>query len=129
MSRSEPWGRRPGESSEAYRAFLAYRDLEAGRSLEGARRALSKGASYLRLVERWSSRWGWVERAGAWDGHLQHERDRVASGRAADWERRRLESHEAAWEDAQMLQAKVRAILEMPIMVERVEDTAAGTVT
>ena len=129
MTRSEPWGRRSGESIEAYRAFLAYRDLEAGRSLDATRRALARGPSYLRLVERWSSRWGWVDRAGAWDDHLQLGRDLVAAERAGEWERRRLDALEAGWRDAQALRTKARAMLDFPLEVERVEDTAAGTVT
>lgn len=129
MSRREPWEETPGESVEAHRAFLAYRDIEAGRTLEGARKALGKGAGYRRLCERWSSRWRWVDRARAWDDHLRRERDGVAAEREREWERRRLDAMESAWEDAQVLRDRARRMMEFPLVADRVEDTATGRVT
>lgn len=90
--RIEEWDRLPDEPERAYAAFIAYRDLgpsarsiaraadvikgKIGESLgtgEGGRaRRNSQGrkkppANY----EKWSSTYRWVERAAAWDAHLE----------------------------------------------------------
>src|SRR4051812_49355734 len=85
-----PWERRPREGAEAYAAFLAYRDLGPTRTLEATRKGLGKMPGYLKPIERWSALRQWRERAGAWDDHLQAERDKVAAQEAAKWEARRL---------------------------------------
>lgn len=60
----KPWSRQVGESSKAYEAFETYRDLGTQRSTRRVAEALSKSEA---IVNRWSSRWGWPERARAWD--------------------------------------------------------------
>lgn len=75
-----PWERQPGESVRAYAAFCAYRDMPPGeRSLRAlaARLGYEKAAKAGRVpshIQRWSTRWRWVERARAWDD----EQDRRA---------------------------------------------------
>jgi hypothetical protein len=61
---AESWERRRGETGPAYRAFEGYRELGPGRSVHRAAQVVGKST---RLLERWSARWGWVERAAAWD--------------------------------------------------------------
>ena len=63
-----PWNRQKDESEQAYAAFLIYRDMGANRSTEKVRQECGKNK---RLIERWSSRWKWVERCRAWDNQLQ----------------------------------------------------------
>lgn len=77
----QPWDRRPGEPSRAYETFCLYRDTGPQRSLDRTRRNLGKAAGYTRWIETWSTRWAWVERATAWDDHVDRER-REATGRA-----------------------------------------------
>jgi len=66
------WERLPGESAKAYEAFCIYRDLPPHeRSLKAVAEKLggkrSGKSRALRPLERWSSRYRWVERAQAWD--------------------------------------------------------------
>lgn len=62
-----PWDTRPSESAPAYAAFAEYRELGPERSLEAVRLKVGKNP---RLIARWSSNWNWVERARAYDAHL-----------------------------------------------------------
>lgn len=69
------WARQDGESDRAFEAFAAYRDLGPARSAVAVAKTLGKSKA---LIERWSSAWGWVERASAWDDEadrLIRERD------------------------------------------------------
>ena len=73
----DSWERQKSESSKAYAAFCAYRDMGAGRSLtnivqivhgaipEGKRKA-KRGR-----FEIWSSKYGWVARVEAYDDYLE----------------------------------------------------------
>lgn len=65
-----PWERREGETDPAWAAFIAYRDMGLDRSTAKVSRQVGKNKG---LMDRWSSRHGWVERVAAWDA----ERDRV----------------------------------------------------
>ena len=67
----EPWERQMNESSQAFEAFAAYRDMGAARSLAKVSRVVCKSKA---LMERWSKDHDWVKRAAAWDA----EKDRVA---------------------------------------------------
>lgn len=61
---SEPWERLEGESSKAYEAFSAYRDMGSQRSLSKVAEKLGKSET---LMGRWSSAYQWRERAAKWD--------------------------------------------------------------
>jgi hypothetical protein len=66
------WDRQPGESSKAYAHFCLYRDMGPQRSL---RKMAKDGrcAAKVRQLDRWSSKWRWVERSQRYDDHLQYE--------------------------------------------------------
>jgi len=77
-----PWERQPGEPARAYGAFCIYRDLPPQ---ERSLLAVARKLGYVRVtggrrpsvpgrIQEWSTRWRWVERAGAWDD----EQDRLA---------------------------------------------------
>ena len=61
-----PFDRQPNESSQAFEAWLLYRDQppQQGRSLRRVAQALHKS---LTLIGRWSAVWEWQSRAERWD--------------------------------------------------------------
>jgi hypothetical protein len=67
----EPWQRQQGESGKAFAAFQMYRDMGADRSLA---RVGQQSGKHVSLLERWSVRWRWFDRAAAWDLHIDTER-------------------------------------------------------
>lgn len=67
-----PWERQPDETPEAYRAFILYRDLDP---LERGYGAVAKLIHHSRtLVSRHGSNHHWIERASAWDFHIERAR-------------------------------------------------------
>lgn len=66
----EPWARQPNETPEAWQAFETYRDAEGKRRVAGVGEQLGKSTT---LMERWSARWSWVDRAAAWDAEQDRE--------------------------------------------------------
>lgn len=64
MGEIKPWSRQVGETSKAYAAFEVYRDLGSERSTRRTAEALGKSEA---LINGWSAKHGWPERARAWD--------------------------------------------------------------
>jgi hypothetical protein len=82
------WLRRPRETAAAYCAFVLYREQPPPRSIRKLAIALGRGR---RVLDEWSSRWQWVERADAYTDHL----DRIAlAAHEDDLLRRRREENE-----------------------------------
>ena len=96
-----PWEQQPGESARAFGAFCVYRDLGPRRSLRASAAAFYEqtSAARERQVDKWSRAFRWVERAGAWDRHLD------AQARQAQEETRR-EMTERHVKEARALQGK-----------------------
>ncbi len=67
MAEAESWERLPGESSQAFSAFLIYLELGEERTTQKVSQKLDKSGT---LIRRWSARWRWVERARLYDNHL-----------------------------------------------------------
>lgn len=72
----EPWERQEGESTLAYQAFIAYRELShEPEGLPKAKRTFSNVAQKLKksvqLVARWARQWDWKHRAMEYDNELQ----------------------------------------------------------
>jgi hypothetical protein len=95
------WEQQPGETSRAFGAFCRYRDLGPRRSLRAAAEAFygRTSAASERQIDKWSHAFSWVERAGAWDRHLD------AEARKAQEEARR-EMVDRHVREARALQAK-----------------------
>jgi hypothetical protein len=120
-----PWNQMPGEGDSAYRAFLAYRDLGPGRTRIGAvqvlreRSIVEPGKGVGGRYQVWASGFKWLERARAWDNHLQDQKDKVARQYAAKWEARRLKALDEAWENADKLQEKALRMMEIPVSQQK----------
>ncbi len=67
----EPWERQAGESSQAFDAFCAYRDLGSKRSL--TKTSAANPDISLVMMRKWSVEWHWVDRVLSWED----EQDRV----------------------------------------------------
>lgn len=70
IMKPEPWERQESESAQAFQGFALYRDMGAGRSLAKVAQELGKSKA---LMERWSVRWQWGQRAEAWDEELDRQ--------------------------------------------------------
>jgi hypothetical protein len=66
------WDRLPGESSKAYHHFCIYRDMGGSRSLRQMA-GIPGCTSVRRQLNRWSSRWQWVERCQQYDDYLEYQ--------------------------------------------------------
>jgi len=66
------WERLPEETSINYKAFVKYRDLQSRRSIKKVAE-LSDGAQISKF-NRWSSEFKWVDRARAYDDHIDELR-------------------------------------------------------
>lgn len=69
-SDTKPWERQEGESVKAFEAFCIYLNLGTERSITKVVQELNKSRA---LIGRWSSAFGWVERAAAYDADLQRK--------------------------------------------------------
>ena len=63
------WKKLPEETSRQYEAFCIYRDMGIERSILKVAHEWSAGGHTSKLKE-WSSKYSWVERASAYDEHL-----------------------------------------------------------
>ena len=117
------WDRRPRESARPFEAARVYFEMGPARSLTAVAKRLQK---QVRLIERWSARWGWVQRAVAYDDHMankvQEEIEKEAQADAAKWSRRAEEDRESDYQRAHKIEAKVDKMLEFPLSVIIRED-------
>lgn len=63
------------ESAKAYQASLEYCEMGRERSLAKLAQKWGKSESYVGQLERWSSQYGWVERAKQYDTEQSAERN------------------------------------------------------
>jgi hypothetical protein len=111
-----------GESSRAYRAFLAYCEMGASRSLRELVNShrLDKSSTAF----RWSRKNNWVERSRKYDDALLQVKVkaklREAAKEAAKWQRRLEEGLEMGFQNAESLRLAGESMLKVP-MVREVE--------
>lgn len=131
------WEQQPGETAAAYRAFAAYRDLGAGRTLAAAadliyNRPRTGPREAPGNVKRWSREHDWIARAQALDA-----RDEAIAREAVEqhirWHAHELEEQRHALrrrmlDVARKAADRAEAILDAPMYqtVEREEEDAAG---
>lgn len=130
----EKWERQKWETHKAYDAFWLYArypyDSEPddtgrrpGRSIAKVARRLGK---HVKLLERWSRRWKWVERSEAYDVEqsrierqaLDAERKKAITRR----ERREIQARDRAWRLFGEVEEKVREMLAFPLYDETIEE-------
>ncbi len=108
--------RLPNESEPAYQAYRMFVEAGIGRSAREVGRRLGKDWS---LISRWSSGHRWLERARAFDARLQHvahkAEEEMIIASAGRWAKRMEETREEAFQVAEELIAKARAMLKFPI--------------
>ncbi len=83
----KPWERWPDETDLGYHRFTVYLELGPERSLEGVRQKVGKSRAYKRQLEKWSSKYNWVQRAGEYDRYvfenvLKHKKEILDKGMA-----------------------------------------------
>jgi hypothetical protein len=71
----ESWERLAGESSMAFAAFCAFRDLGAGRNtrrvVEGVEKDVTAQGKKYKVWRNWAARFRWRERAAGYDRYLE----------------------------------------------------------
>jgi hypothetical protein len=92
------WTRLPNESSRAYQAFELYKSMGPGtRSIEKVGKRLGKNPTAL---GRLSSKYGWVERANAYDVYIGQKKAEKMAEEIVEMDRRHARQAQALQEDA-----------------------------
>lgn len=89
---------RPKESNKAFAAFVMYLSMGPERSLRMVSEKLRKSEG---LLQRWSSRYDWPERVGAYGTHLaiveREATEALARSKSAEWLTRQQKIREREW--------------------------------
>lgn len=122
---AEPWERQPGESTKAYSAFVAYRDIGPRRSY----RQIPAVHGTVSVLWRWGDRWKWTARATAWDDERRRIEQEAARQEVDDMRRRHATvANVAIVKAAQRLQTiepaelsprDAAALLDLGVKIER----------
>lgn len=141
----KPWERLDSETPRAYEAFRVYRSLTPEkRSLEAvaerARRKQGKGKASARwtpgYITEWSATHRWVERAAAYDDHLDEVRRQASERAIAEMSRKHAEGMRKIFdrglkriEDLPDADIKGGLALELAVQGMRGERLARGLTT
>ena len=70
------WERQPGESSRAFAAFVAFRDLPTNnRTLRAVRDLLYPDSPWAeRTITRWAQEFRWIERVTSWENEVDRQK-------------------------------------------------------
>ena len=117
---------RAKESDKAFAAFSLYLSLGAERSTREVGKRLRKSEG---LIERWSSRWQWVERVASHASHLavveREATEALARGKSAEWLTRQQTLRESEWEMHEKCIEAARKALEKFMEKDKVFATLA----
>lgn len=103
----QAWERQSNESSEAWEAWVIYRDMPVGtRSLASVGRTLGKSTV---LMERWSSTHNWIMRIREYDRYLDRRKMRELEAEYAEMGRR--QGQQAAYL-AELLMHPAKALIK-----------------
>jgi hypothetical protein len=96
--------RQEKESEKAFAAFSLYLSMGQERSLAAVGRKLGKSKV---MMEKWSRRWDWRGRLGAYAAHMatveREAAEAIARVKGVDWAKRYQELREAEWQERQNL--------------------------
>jgi hypothetical protein len=90
---AEMWERQDKETSRAYIAFITYRDQKASvRSIANVPKIIGKttGKNPVNNYEYLSKKYNWVERARAWDDHLDAIKVKSTESEIRDMKQRHI---------------------------------------
>jgi hypothetical protein len=126
---SEYWDRLPEESGKAWYAFQTYLYLGLTRSFRKVTTELDANYTYSKQLEKWSRQYSWVDRARAWDRHIDEERKREYIGAIKEMAQRQAklgrELQDKAGEGLQKLDvsalkpADLIRLLDVGVKIER----------
>jgi hypothetical protein len=111
------YDRQNTDTDKSWAAFCQYRDMGGDRTIEKVR--VECGYRSVRILERWSSQYAWVDRCRAFDD------DELRSHSAALQEQRinyKLQIEKEAWEKREKFLKKADQILSIPITQKVVTD-------
>ena len=113
----------------AWQAFVRYRDMGAGRTLESVRKAMGKDSGYIKGLETWSRRWHWGQRCLKWDALVDARTREAAFDRMPMWEQRRQESLERNMAEGARLRSHLLAMMDHPLTREVTREIGGREVT
>jgi hypothetical protein len=115
------WERQPGETSRAYEAFSAYRDLGSARSLAKVGQILGKSKA---LMERWSAAHSWVDRIAALEARDEMVRrealEQFLANQAEDHAAREARIAEKLLEIREQAANQALSIVRWPLSEQRI---------
>lgn len=113
------WDKQEGETSKAFTAFTNYIQL-GNRSQAKLAEKLGKSSGYIRQLETWSSAYNWVQRAEAYDAHIDTQAREKSE---KDVIERRAKLQEREWKASEGLIDRAMEILKLPLTQRTVTDT------
>jgi hypothetical protein len=122
----EIWKRQQGETAKAYEAFRVYRDL--GPVDRSQVKVGERGGKCRVQIERWSARYGWVERVRAYDAEIE-ARDAEEIEQARQKAREMLEKdREEMWQRQRQLSLFVQNLILERLQTLKPEDIPASRI-
>lgn len=130
----KPWDRYARETDAAYTAFVIFRDLGPTRSIVEAYRRRKTGQVECRVHakqagggwNRWAGEFRWMERALAWDSHLQEQRDLEYKRDMIREERRKRNLRIRCDKTTTKILSRIDTLLSWPISRRTVEEHKDG---
>ncbi len=86
-----------GETAKAYRAFVDYCEMGAGRTIRGLHQLCIEDASRrhrLRTLLGWSSQWHWQDRVAEYERRAAEQREQERQRQRIEWEARTVQDAE-----------------------------------
>ncbi len=101
---ARPWTRQPCDTNTRWASFLRYRDAVPPRSIR--RQSIETGQA-ISTLQKWSTDYGWPERAAAYDRHVDAARTAAVEEALCEDARAVASRHAAVLRDAQIAAASV----------------------